>query len=118
MEAKGTKISKIKGRLSRFPSGLAQVTVRHNLPSQLNIPKAGDEVESASLTFLWAVGVLVIQLCPTLCNPMYYKACQASLSTEFSRQEYWSGLPSPSPGIFPTQGSNSISHMAGRVFTI
>ena len=24
-------------------------------------------------------------------------ACQASLSMEFSRQEYWSGLPSPSP---------------------
>ena len=118
MEAKGTKISKIKGRLSRFPSGLAQVTVRHNLPSQLNFPKAGDEVGSASLTFLWAVGVLVIQLCPILCNPMYYKACQASLSMEFSRQEYWSGLPSPSPEIFPTQGSNSISHMAGRVFTI
>ena len=25
---------------------------------------------------------------------------------EFSRQEHWSGLPFPSPGIFPTQGSN------------
>ena len=24
----------------------------------------------------------------------------------FSRQEYWSGLPCPPPGIFPTQGSN------------
>ena len=23
---------------------------------------------------------------------------------EFSRQEYWSGLPFPNPGIFPTQG--------------
>ena len=32
--------------------------------------------------------------------------CQAPLSMEFSRQEYWSGLPFPSPGIFPTQGSN------------
>ena len=28
------------------------------------------------------------------------------LSMEFSRQEKWSGLPFPSPGIFPTQGSN------------
>ena len=26
-----------------------------------------------------------------------YVACQAPLSTEFSRQEYWSGLPFPSP---------------------
>ena len=33
-------------------------------------------------------------------------ACQAPLSMEFSRHEYWSGLPFPSPGIFPTQGSN------------
>ena len=28
-------------------------------------------------------------------------ACQASLSMGFSRQEYWSGLPFPSPGDLP-----------------
>ena len=33
-------------------------------------------------------------------------ACQDPLSNEFSRQEYWSGLWFPAPGIFPTQGSN------------
>ena len=33
-------------------------------------------------------------------------ARQAPRSVGFSRQEYWSGLPFPSPGIFPTQGSN------------
>ena len=31
---------------------------------------------------------------------------QAPLSMEFSRQEYWSGLPFLLQGIFPTQGSN------------
>ena len=31
-------------------------------------------------------------------------ACQASLSTGFSRQEYWSGLPFPPPGDFPDLG--------------
>ena len=31
---------------------------------------------------------------------------QAPLSTEFSRQEYWSGLSSPTPRVSPTQGSN------------
>ena len=31
-------------------------------------------------------------------------ACQAPLIMEFSKQEYWSGLPFPSPGEFPTQG--------------
>ena len=34
-------------------------------------------------------------------------ACQAPLSVEFSRQEYWNGLPHLSPGIFLTQGSHS-----------
>ena len=33
-------------------------------------------------------------------------AHQSPLSMGFSRQEYWGGLPSPLPGIFPTQGSN------------
>ena len=31
---------------------------------------------------------------------------QAPLSMGFSRQEYWSGLPYPPQGIFPTQGLN------------
>ena len=33
-------------------------------------------------------------------------ACQATLSMKFSRQEYWSGLPFPTPGDLLTQGSN------------
>ena len=31
-------------------------------------------------------------------------ALQAPLSLEFSRQEYWSGLPVPSPGDLPDPG--------------
>ena len=30
--------------------------------------------------------------------------CQTPLSMEFSRQEYWSGLPFPSPGDLPDPG--------------
>ena len=46
-------------------------------------------------------------------------ALSAPLSMEFSRQEYWSGLPFPLQGIFPTQGSNpSLLALAGRLFTI
>ena len=37
----------------------------------------------------------VAQSCPTLCDPMDYIAHQAPQSMEFSRQEYWSGLPFP-----------------------
>ena len=42
-------------------------------------------------------------------------AHQAPLSVGFPRQEYWSGLPLPSPGIFQTQGSNWVSWV-GRQF--
>ena len=39
-----------------------------------------------------------------LCDPMDYIAYQAPPSMEFSRQEYWSGLPFPSPGDLPDPG--------------
>ena len=48
--------------------------------------------------------VLVVQSGLTLCNPMDCIACQAPLPMEFSRQEYWSGLPCPSPGGLPDPG--------------
>ena len=38
-----------------------------------------------------------LQLCPTLCNPQSQQHHQAPLSLGFSRQEHWSGVPSPSP---------------------
>ena len=41
---------------------------------------------------------LVTQSCLTLCNPVDCITCQAPLSMGFSRQEYWKGLPFPSPG--------------------
>ena len=34
-------------------------------------------------------------------------ACQAPLSVEFPRQEYWSGLPFPSPGDLTDPGKES-----------
>ena len=39
-----------------------------------------------------------LQLCMTLCDPTD-SSPQALLSTGFSRQEYWSGLPFPSPHL-------------------
>ena len=38
------------------------------------------------------------------CNPNWNVARQAPLSLGFSRQEYWSGLPFPSPGSLPDPG--------------
>ena len=45
----------------------------------------------------------VAQLCPTLCHP-WTVAHQAPPSMGFSRQEFWSGLPFPSPGDLPDPG--------------
>ena len=48
----------------------------------------------------WAtVHVKSPQSCLTFCDPMTV-ALQAPLSMGFFRQEYWSGLPCPSPGDF------------------
>ena len=40
----------------------------------------------------------VAQSCPTLCDSMDSSLHQVPSSMGFSRQEYWSGLPLPSPG--------------------
>ena len=49
------------------------------------------------------VCVLVAQSCSTLATP-WTVAHQSPLSMEFSRQEYWSGLPCPPPGDLPDPG--------------
>ena len=45
----------------------------------------------------------VAKLCPALETP-WRVACQALLPMGFSMQEYWSGLPFPSPGDLPNPG--------------
>ena len=48
--------------------------------------------------------LLVTQLCPTLWDP-WTVARQAPPSMGFSRQDYWNGLPFPSPGDLPDPGT-------------
>ena len=58
------------------------------------LPKASEIVPTShSLYFHHAKW---LQLCLTLCNPVDYNFL-APLSMGFSRQEYWRGLPFPSP---------------------
>ena len=52
------------------------------------------------LLLLWLLS------CVPLFETLQTVARQVPLSIGFFRQEYWSGLPFPSPGIFPTQGLN------------
>ena len=70
------------------------------------------------------------QSCLTLCDvghkecvwPIWTIACQAPLFMGFSRQEYWSMLPFPTPGDLPDTGielpSLTFTELAGRFFTI
>ena len=59
--------------------------------------------------------------CVQLFMTLWTVACQAPLSMGFSRQEYWSGLPFPSPGDLPNPGIELTSlvspELAGGFFT-
>ena len=59
-------------------------------------------LDSSCFFFLLTIssggGDLVTKSCPTLATPGTV-ACQAPLSMGFSRREYWSGLPFPSPSL-------------------
>ena len=60
------------------------------------------------------------QSCRTL-QTQWTVASQAPLSMGLSWQEYWTGLPSPSPGDLPDPGTERVSSvapaLAGRFFT-
>ena len=53
-------------------------------------------------------GGLFAKSCLTLVTP-WTVACQAPLSTGFSRQEYWTGLPFTSPADLPDPGIEPVS---------
>ena len=62
-------------------------------------------------------GGLVTKSCLTLATP-WTVACQAPLCMGFFRQEYWSGLPSPSPGeSSQPRDRTQASCIAGRFFS-
>ena len=52
------------------------------------------------------------QSCLNPCNTL---ACQAPLSIGFSRQEYWGGLPYPSPEDLANPGIKSMSHFVSWI---
>ena len=84
-----------------------------------------EELENKLQLFLGRITpVLCVCLCaqsyPTL-GTLWTVAGQAPLSVGFSRQEYWSGLPFPSPGDLPDPGIEPESlvspALAGGFFT-
>ena len=72
---------------------------------------------SANLSYAICCRCLAAKSRPTLTNP-WTVARQAPLSMGFPSQEYWSGLPFPSPGDLPDSGIEPASPaLAGGVFT-
>ena len=62
-----------------------------------------------SFAFLRVLGLLdggglIAKSCLTLATP-WIVACQDPLSIGFSRQQFWNGLPFPSPGDLPNPGN-------------
>ena len=49
---------------------------------------------------------------PTLRDPPWAIVHQAPLSMGFSRPEYWSGLPCPTPGDLPNIGMEAMSQVS------
>ena len=61
---------------------------------------------------------LVTKLCPTLLPLPWTISNQDPLSMGFPRQEYWSGLPFPSPEDLPDPGiKHAFPTLTGRFFT-
>ena len=68
-------------------------------------------------THIYCCGCLVTKSCPTLVTP-WFIAHQAPLPMGFPREEYWSGLPFPSPGDLPSPGIEPASpELASGFFT-
>ena len=68
-----------------------------------NTVKRSNVPSDSTTTLREGGGGAAAKSCPTLVTPRTV-ACQAPLPMGFSRQEYWSGLPFPSPGDRPDPG--------------
>ena len=95
------------------------VCLRSNTTLLGGLPGYASQSELLNFSLFCELNCSVTQLGFILCDP-WTAACQASLSMEFSRQEYWSGLPLPPPRDLPNPGMEIVSCtscVAGRFFT-
>ena len=91
--------SKANNPIHTVPS-LGYVLLFYSYHYFWNYIKSQDTSFSYTLLKVKVKSLSCVQLFATLCTVAY----QAPPSIEFSRQEYWSGLPFPSPGDFPDPG--------------
>ena len=101
----------------------AQGVRRTDVCSVLFDPVSGTSNTPNLLTFLPVYPCLLLSLFSHLVKSesfasLWTVAHQAPLSMGFPRQEYWCGLPFPSPGNLPYPGIKPMSpELAGRFFT-
>ena len=90
---------------SNLPAFLDRSVISYHESLFLFVPSFG---QSKSV-----VASLVAKSCLILVTP-WTVGCQAPLPRGFSRQQYWSGLPFPSPGDLPNPG---IEHRSSALQT-
>ena len=78
------------------------------------------DLTGVTLQFLKSATVLclVTQSCLTLCNPMDCNPSGSSAHGDSRGKNTGVGCHFLLQGIFPTQGSTQVSHIAGRFFTV
>ena len=78
------------------------------VPQPLNSCVSLENTFYTLIEYLCSLFMLLLFSCSTKCVWVFATpwtvTCQAPLSMGFSRQEYWSGLPCPSPGDLPDPG--------------
>ena len=110
-------VAQSRTRLKRLSSSSSSSSISHSPSPHLMVP-------SATTNLLFVAMLCCAVLCCSVVSDSVISwtvVCQAPLSMEFSRQEYWSGMPFPTPGDLPDSGMEPVSLMcpalAGRFFT-
>ena len=92
-----------------------QYVERQHLWCHLSLKKIGHWVYTWKITATNAYLLLLLFSLEVMSDSfatLWTLACQAPLSMEFSRQEYWSGLPFPPPADLPIPGIEPITSPA------
>ena len=95
-----------RGNATQSPGLLPQQTFR--IMNRQDLQEPSEKVGSLAGTMLMTnhLCMCVLGHVPLFMTLWTYCGQPASSSMGFPRQEHWSGLPFPSSGVFPTQGSN------------
>ena len=95
-------------RYEHIPIFIVALFTIVQLWKQLKCPSTDEWIKKIwYLSIQWNTACVLSHFSPVWLFVTLWPVVQkAPLSMGFSRQEYWSGLPLPPPGVFPPQGSN------------